>query len=328
MRLHRPLAIAAALVAAALLAGLAWVVARPDVLVRAEMARQLHGAHFTRHAREVAGHRWVYVERAADAPDAPVLVLVHGFTGSKENWVPLARALDGTAFKGRYRLVAPDLPGWGESERLPHEDYGFLAQSERLAAFIRSVSPGKPVVLVGHSMGGGIAALVAAGYPQLVSRVALLDAAGVRFHDNRFGADVLAGRNPFAVRDRASLDGYLANVFHRDEAKPRIPWPADRAYIARRMHDADFEQHVMDRIGRGDERFLPGDEAIRIRQPALLLWCRQDAVIDPSALALYAARIPQASRVMLDDCGHMSLMERPGDVAAALDALIRRGRAR
>jgi len=323
MTLRRKLAIAAALVAAALLAALAYVVVRPQVLVDAELARQLRNAGLAKHVREVAGHRWVYAEREADRPDAPTLVLVHGFTGIKENWSPLARAFD-----GRYRLVIPDLPGWGESQRLPRENYGFLAQSERLAAFIRSVSPDKPVVLVGHSMGGGVVALVAAGYPQLVSRVALLDAAGVRFHDNRFGEAVLAGRNPFAVHDRASLDQYFAIVFHREEAKPWIPWPADRAYIARRVRDAAFEQAVLDRIGRGPERFLPGDEATRIRQPALLLWCRQDAVIDPSALGLYAARIPQATRVLLDDCGHMSLMERPADVAAALDALIERGQPR
>ena len=91
-------------------------------------------------------------------------------------------------------------------------------------------------------------------------------------------------------------------------------------------HLGAFEQAVLDRIGRGPERFLPGDEATRITQPTLLLWCRQDAVIDPSAAALYAARIPQSSTVLLDDCGHMSLMERPVDVAAAIEMLIQRGR--
>lgn len=323
MTLRRTLAIAAALVAAALLVAMAYVVLRPQVLVDAELDRQLRSAGLSQHERVVAGHRWVYAERKADRADAPTLVLVHGFTGIKENWVPLARVFD-----GRYRLVIPDLPGWGESQRLPRENYGFLAQSERLAAFIRSISPDKPVVLIGHSMGGGIVALVAAGHPQLVSHVALIDAAGVRFADNRFGEAVLAGENPFGVHDRESLDRYFATVFHREEAKPWIPWPADRAYIARRIEDAAFEQSVLDRIGRGDERFLPGAEAARIRQPALLLWCRQDRVIDPSALALYAARIPQAKRVLLDDCGHMSLMERPVAVAAAIDALIERGQPR
>ena len=323
MATRRFLKNAAALVAAALLVAIAWVIWHPEVLLRGELAWQRHDAKLSKHTRLVAGHRWVYAERAAASPDAPTLVMVHGFTGRKENFYPVARA-----FGDRYRLVIPDLPGWGESERKADERYGFLPQSERVAAFIRSVSPGKPVVLVGHSMGGGIAALVAAGHPDLVARVALLDAAGVRFDDNTFGEQVLAGHNPFGVNDRASLDRYLATVFHRPEARPVIPWPADRAYIAMRIRDAGFEQRVLDAIGRSDERFLPGNEAARIRQPALLLWCRQDAVIDPSALALYAAQMPQATGVLLDDCGHMSLMERPVDVAAAIELLIARGQPR
>jgi pimeloyl-ACP methyl ester carboxylesterase len=323
MARRRTVVLAAALVAAALLAAIGFVAHDPGVLVRMEFARQLRQAHLSKHAIDVAGHRWVYAEREADDPNAITVVMVHGFTGMKENFYPMARALG-----GRYRLVIPDLPGWGESQRLPRENYGFLAQSERVAAFIRAVSPGKPVVLVGHSMGGGVAALVAAGHPQLVARVALLDAAGVRFADNRFGEAVLRGENPFAVHDRASLDRYLSTVYHDKHLIPSIPWPADKAYIARRIADAPFEQGVLDVIGRGPERFLPGNEAARITQPTLLLWCRQDAVIDPSALALYAARIPQATGVMLDDCGHMSLMERPVDVAAAVDFLIQRGKPR
>jgi hypothetical protein len=121
-------------------------------------------------------------------------------------------------------------------------------------------------------MGGGIAALVAARHPQLVQRVALLDAAGVRFDDNQFGIDVLAGHNPFAVTDASSLQRYIDTVFHRPQAKPWIPWPASRGFIAKRRGDAAFEQSVLDEIGRGPEQFVPGDEAANIRQPALLLW--------------------------------------------------------
>jgi pimeloyl-ACP methyl ester carboxylesterase len=309
---------AAAFLAAALLVVLAISIAGdPYRVVRAEFARQRIAAGLSKGTIDVAGHRWVYAYRDAATADAPTIVLLHGFTGSKENWYPLARALH-----GRYRLVIPDLPGWGDSERKPGADYGFVAQSARVAAFIAAVSPREPVVLLGHSMGGGIAALTAARRPQLVSRVGLLDAAGVRFEDNRFGEQVLAGRNPFAVSDVATMRRYLDTVYHDDEAKPWIPWPIDRIYIARRVRDAAFEQSVLGRIGRGNERFLPGIEAANIHQPALLLWCRQDAVIDPSALRLYAARIPQARRVLLDDCGHMSLMEKPREVAQAVTALV------
>jgi len=80
---------------------------------------------------------------------------------------------------------------------------------------------------------------------------------------------------------------------------------------------------VMLRHGRVEGRAW--QEAARIEQPALLLWCREDKVIDPSAMALYAARIPHASQVMLEGCGHMSLMERPGESAEAVALLIERG---
>lgn len=250
--------------------------------------------------------------------------MVHGFTGSKENWYPLAERLG-----GHYRLVIPDLPGWGESQRIEGADYGFSAQADRLAQFLQRVRrEGSPIVLLGHSMGGGIAAVAAARHPHVVARVGLIDAAGVRFRDNRFGIDVLAGENPFAVDDAASLQRYLDTVFHDRSVQPAIPWPASRAVIDWRIAQAPFEQQVLDRIGRGGERFLPGEMAAAIRQPALLLWCRQDRVIDPSAMALYARQMPQAIQVSLDGCGHMSIMEKPDDVAAAVALLIQRGTSR
>jgi len=312
---------AAAWMAAALLLGAALLLARdPYALVRAEFARQRLAAGLSSGTVGAAGHRWIDARSDAAPPGAPMVVMLHGFTGSKENWYPLARRL-----RGRYVLRIPDLPGWGASSRIAGADYGFAAQAERVAAYLRVVSPGKRVVLLGHSMGGGIAALVTARHPELVARVGLLDAAGVRFDDNAFGAAVLAGDNPFAVHDAASLRRYVDTVFHRPQARPWIPWPVSRIVIAQRTRQAPFEQAVLDRIGRGPERFLPGAEAVRIRQPALLLWCRQDAVVDPSALALYAQRIPQARRALLDDCGHMSLVEQPDAVAAQVAALIERG---
>ena len=117
-------------------------------------------------------------------------------------------------------------------------------------------------------------------------------------------------------------------MFHVDSAKPFIPWPASRALIDWRIRQAPFEQSVLDRIGRSEERFLPGEAAARIHQPALLLWCQQDAVIDASAMPLFGAQMPQATQVLLDGCGHMSIMERPDDVAAAVELLIRKGEPR
>ena len=323
--MRKPVLKVAALVMLACVAIAAVVLWRdPYLLIRGEFARQRIAAGLSRASVEAAGHRWAYAYRDADAADAPTLVMVHGFTGSKENWYPLAERLG-----GHYRLVIPDLPGWGESQRIEGADYGFSAQADRLAQFLQRVRrEGSPIVLLGHSMGGGIAAVAAARHPHLVARVGLIDAAGVRFRDNRFGIDVLAGENPFAVDDAASLQRYLDTVFHDRSVQPAVPWPASRAVIDWRIAQAPFEQQVLDRIGRGGERFLPGEMAAAIRQPALLLWCRQDRVIDPSAMALYARQMPQAIQVSLDGCGHMSIMEKPDDVAAAVALLIQRGTSR
>ena len=323
MRPRRRLLKTVALLAAVFVCAVAvWLWRDPLGLVHAEFARQRWAAGLYLRQTQVAGHRWVYAVREADKADAPTVVMIHGFTGSKENWYPLAERL-----RGRYRLVIPDLPGWGDSERIKGQDYGFVAQSERVAAFIDQVAKrqGSQVVLLGHSMGGGIVALTAADHPQSVARVGLFDAAGVRFKDNAFGIEVLAGKNPFGVEDDASLKRYLDTVFYIDAAKPSIPWPASRAVIGWRKQQAPFEQSVLDRIGRSDERFLPGQAAARIRQPALLLWCRQDAVIDASAMDLYAAQMPQASKVLLDGCGHMSIVEKPDEIAAAVETLINQG---
>ncbi len=295
---------------------------KPFLLLRLEGLRQRSGSGLHRRQAQVAGHRWTYLQRAATEPTAPTLLLLHGFTGSKENWLPLARAL-GT----RYHLIIPDLPGWAESQRIAGEDYGFLVQAERVAAFAAHCvrRAGSECVLIGHSMGGGIAALAAALYPARFDRVGLLNAAGVRFADNAFGQTVLEGHNPFAVHDAASLRRYIDTAFLLERSKPRIPAWAVPLVVAWRRREADFEQQVLARIGRGEEAFLPFEQAALIRQPVLLLYCVQDAVIDASALALYAQRLPQAIQVMLDGCGHMSIVEKPNDVAQAIATLIQRG---
>lgn len=289
----------------------------PLLPIRLEYARQRRAAGLVAAQAEAAGHRWAYAISVEAKTDAPVVVMVHGYTGSKENWYPLARAL-----RGRYRLLIPDLPGWGESERKPDAVYGFPEQAAHVVAFIAALSPDVPVVLLGHSMGGGIAVLAAARHPGRIAKLGLLDAAGVRFADNPFGLDVLAGNNPFAVHDAASLRRYVDSVFFDAPSKPWIPWPASWGLIRQRIRDAGFEQAVMDRIGRSEESLLPGEEAVHIRQPTLLLWGRQDAVIDPSALELYAQRIPQARKLLLDGCGHMALIERVDAVAEAVVTLI------
>ncbi|MCB1560654.1 MAG: alpha/beta fold hydrolase [Xanthomonadales bacterium] len=298
------IALPLALLAAALLSG----GLRPEWHLQAFLWLQHELAGVDEHEARIDGIRWSYLE-AGSNNDEPPLVLVHGFTGSKDNWLPIVRTLAPDR-----RLLIPDLPGWNDSERQTGADVGFAAQAENLSQFIDTVVAG-PVDLVGHSMGGGIVAVLAARHPSQVHRLVLMDAAGVRFRDNDFGLAVLAGENPFAVHDRDSLRHYLGTVF---QTPPFVPWPIDRALIDRRIADAPFEQSVLDAIARGSEAFLPGECAPSIKANTLLLWCRDDRVIDVSAADLWAEALPRSRTRLLSGCNHMPMMEQPDATAAAL----------
>lgn len=298
------LTIATGVVAMLVLAAL-W----PKLALDAEFARLRWQADAVERSVEVNGERIVQLESGR----GPTLVLLHGYTGSKENWLALVPQLN-----DRWRVVAPDLPGWGASTRRDDADYGYVAQAERLAAWLPTLGA-EPAILVGHSMGGGIAAVLAARYPERVSHLVLMDAGGALFRENEFGRAVVRGENPFAVQDRASLDRYLATVF---DHPPFVPWPADQALIARRIHDAAFESSVLDRIGRGPDAFLPVREAARIAAPTLLLWCAADRVVDASAADLYRAAITGSVVKLLDGCNHMPMMERPAETAEALEEFL------
>lgn len=299
-RLPRPVRIAAAVAALLVAAYVAVGAWRPRWVLDAYIALIWWRAGAEVREVEAAGHRIVY----AEAGRGDTLVLLHGFTGAKENWQPVVGPLSRD-----FRVVVPDLPGWNASERLRGADYGYAAQAERVAAFIDAVSE-RPVHLVGHSMGGGIAAVLAARHSDRLAHLVLMDAGGVRFRDNAFGRDVLRGGNPFAVHDRASFRDYLDAVF---VDPPLVPWPLDTAMIEQRAHSRAFEDTVLDAIGRGPDAFLPGRLAAQIDVPTTLVWCRGDRIIDPSAAMIYADAIGLETDaiVWLEGCNHMPMMERP-----------------
>ena len=116
---------------------------------------------------DVGGRRVHVVEKG----DGPPLVLIHGFggsTGDFEEFVmePLARS---------HRVIAVDLFGYGWSERRDNFDYGWTLWSEQVAGTLDALGVPRAAVL-GHSMGGAVATVLAARHPDRVDRLILADA--------------------------------------------------------------------------------------------------------------------------------------------------------
>ena len=279
---------------------------RPQWVLEAEFARQRWMAGASTERIEIDGQRWTYLQ----AGEGPPLILLHGFTGAKENWLPIMGPLS-----TRFRVLAPDLPGWGESSRGAAEDHSFAGQAARLEQFVHATGGGESVFLVGHSMGGGVAAMWAAQQPGALKRLVLLDAAGLPF-ENAFAQLVRAGEHPFEVNNQEQFERQLSMVFKRP---PWIPWPADRALIERRQAKVDFEREVLAAVASDEQQaFAPGEAAHNIKVPTLMLWCRDDQSIDVSVANAYAERIAGSSVVMLEDCNHMPMMEQPEETAQIL----------
>jgi pimeloyl-ACP methyl ester carboxylesterase len=256
--------------------------------------------------KTVAGERWHYLE----AGQGPLIVLVHGYTGSKENWLPVMRQLARS-----HRVIAVDLPGWGESMPVPGADYGPTAQAERLSAFLQSERE-PAALLVGHSMGGMISGLMATAHPQQVERIVFMSSAGVRFKENEFARRVLKGDNPFAVYEVDSFRGFLHEFVFANA--PYVPEPMLGAIVEQRKTRRDFEQRVFTQIRIGPEAFLLQQRLPLIQSPAGLLWCDGDRIIDPSAAPAFAAGLKSSETRILKGCGHMPMMEQPGAVAEFL----------
>jgi pimeloyl-ACP methyl ester carboxylesterase len=121
----------------------------------------------TSHTVNANGLRIHYVRLAADKPQ---LLLLHGLTDNGRCWTPVIEAL-----AGEYDIIAPDARGHGLSDA-PERGYSAADHVADAAAFIQALGLKRPAVL-GHSMGGAEATLLAATYPELVRAIAVEDPA-------------------------------------------------------------------------------------------------------------------------------------------------------
>ena len=134
---------------------------------------------------------------------APRLLALHGWLDNAASFVPLAPPLAG------FDLVAPDLPGHGVSAHLPPAAEYTPATAARAAFAIADALGWDRFALLGHSMGGAIATVMAAAAPQRIERLLLIEALGVLSE----AEDRTAARLRQAFADQVSLPGKRLRVF-------------------------------------------------------------------------------------------------------------------
>jgi pimeloyl-ACP methyl ester carboxylesterase len=284
----------------------------PARLLDAEIARRQWAAGLEARSIEVDGQRWRYLERGPANGD--VVVLLHGLQADATNWFDALKHLPDTR-----RYLVPELPGFGGSPTPVDRDFRAATQAERLQALLTALNVER-IDLVGHSMGGFIAGRYAAAHPERVRSIAFIDSAGVPFAANDFLRALERGENPYRVTTREEFDAFLDKVFKH---RPFLPAPLRDVYADRVIPRAADWNTAMNALKAPDQRFGLVEVLPTLTMPSLVLWCREDRVLDVSSVEAFSAGLPNETVQLLDDCGHMPLMERPRETAAALAALWR-----
>jgi abhydrolase domain-containing protein 6 len=235
------------------------------------------------------------------ADDPRPVVLLHGFSDSKDSFVDVARVLTRTR-----RVVLPDLPGFSEASQPVDHRYTIPGIAAVLEEALRGLAP-HGVHLVGNSLGGGIAAWLGLEHPRWVRSLTLIGAAGVTMpRPSAMQRHIEAGHNPFVLRDEAEFSAFLRFVVER---MPPLPGPVLRAmardFVARRaMNEKILTELVEDGLDLTER--LRGIEV-----PTMLLWGDRDRLIDLSAGRVYHEAIPGARLVVLHGIGHCPQVEAP-----------------
>jgi pimeloyl-ACP methyl ester carboxylesterase len=249
----------------------------------------------------VGDHEVAYLEGGT----GEAILMIHGFPADKDVWTRFARRLT-----SKYRVIALDLPGFGESPARDGDSYDIEHQAARVHAFTQAIGLTR-YHLIGNSMGGHIAGVVAHHWPAEVATLALLDAHGVGWGEaSRVARELAAGHNSLLPKTDDEYDALVPLVFHE---QPWIPYPV---YAV--MRDRVIERHALfapiaDELVKDVQTLAPLLPNIPAR--TLVLWGDSDQIFSVDAVKIFQAHMPNATAVVMKDCGHVPMMERPAEAA-------------
>lgn len=232
------------------------------------------------------------------------VLLVHGFGGDKDNWTRFSRYLT-----DKYHIVSIDLPGFGESSRIPQESYSVDAQIKRIHDFANTIGL-KKYHIVGNSMGGCIAGVYAAEYPTEIISVGLFAPAGITpVVENELVKELKKGKNPLLVSTDEEYEHLLYLCF---EKQPYIPWAVRSHLAAVAIKHRDFNEKVFKEFATD---FVLEKRMKDIKTKTLILWGDKDKILDVSGAGVLEKGIPNSKKVIMKDCGHTPMIERPEETA-------------
>ncbi len=252
--------------------------------------------------------------RESGSPNAPAVILIHGFGSSLHTWESWA-----TGLSDNYRVIRYDLPGFGLTGADPTGDYSEERGMHVLAALMDKLSV-RRASLIGNSIGGRLVWQFAARYPDRVDKLVLISPDGFASPGYEYGKAPevpLMARMMKYVLPRTFLKANLAPAY----AEPRRLTDA----TVNRYYDLMLAPGVRGAmIARMEQTRLEPPEPMlaAIKAPTLLLWGQQDHLIPVSNSADYVKAMPDATLVILPNLGHVPQEEDPSSSLSPVRAFL------
>jgi pimeloyl-ACP methyl ester carboxylesterase len=257
--------------------------------------------------------------RVVESGSGPSVILLHGLFLDHSTWHPVREALSPA-----HRVVTPDLPGFGASEK-PHTSrfsYRIEAFAEAIADLYAALDLGRASV-VGQCLGGAVALALAARHPELVSKLVLIGALCEAPHLGVYGR---LGMTPVVgnfVLKQLWGRGVFGAFFRERILSPRAEIDAARidAYYEA-FNEPLARGSALETLRAADDPRPLAAKTLGVRAPTLVLWGSADRVV-PARLGRRLAReIPDAG-LELFETGHAPQEERPRELSETLARFLR-----
>ena len=259
----------------------------------------------------------------AQAGKGPVLLLVHGMGGTFRNWEtvidPLAR---------RHTVIAPDLPGHGESGA-GHGDYSLGSFASIIRDLLLRLGHDR-ATLVGHSLGGGVVMQFGYQFPEMVERLVLVSSGGLGPEVSPIlRAATLPGAGLF-IQATAALGHVVVPPVAQGLRWIGLRPNPDLAEVLRGYGSltdderrAAFLATVRGVIGREGQRVNAGERLALAREmPVLIIWGERDRIIPASHADEAHALLPDSRLEIFDNVGHIPQVEAPLRFVECLDRFL------
>lgn len=288
-------------VAVIFVALVAFVYLAPEAATKLALGAERGRSGLVRRELETSnGLRYVYLEGG----QGEALMLLHGFGGNKDNFARVARLL-----VKRYRVIIPDIVGFGESSRPFDADYSPPEQVERLKIFAQELGITE-MHLGGNSMGAQIAMVYASLYPTAVKSLWLLSPAGVWSAPQSDAIRIFTetGNNQLIAKNVEQFKQIMALGM---EKVPWIPKPMLNVLARERIENAELE----DRIAHQTVDYSVEKQIDGMQTPTLVVFGDKDRVIPIQTADVLKKLLLNATVRILRGIGHVPMFEGPQQCA-------------